>query len=74
MYGISVKGTAVVELVLVSGLVYTELRLPLSSTMIFDTPRAVSVVICIGPRCLVGKPRTRSSEVRSRGGSSPGDL
>lgn len=35
------------------------------------TPRAVSVVIWIGPRCRVGKPKVRSSDVRSRGGSSP---
>jgi len=35
------------------------------------TPRAVSVVIWTGPRWRLGKPRTRSSEVLSRGGSSP---
>lgn len=45
--------------------------LPLSSTTSLVTPNAVSVVIWIGPRCLVGNPSARSSEVRSRGGSSP---
>lgn len=44
---------------------------PLSAATIFVTPKAVFVVIWMGPRCLVGKPRTRSSDVRSLGGSSP---
>jgi hypothetical protein len=45
--------------------------IPLFSATSLVTPNAVSVVIWIGPRCLVGNPRTRSSDVRSRGGSSP---
>jgi hypothetical protein len=36
-----------------------------SCTTSFVTPRAVSVVICIAPRCRVGKPKLRSSAVRS---------
>ena len=43
----------------------------LSWTTNLVTPRAVSVVIWTGPRWRVGKPWTLSSEVLSRGGSSP---
>lgn len=46
-------------------------NVPPSSTTRFVTARAVSVVICTGPRRREGKPSLRSSEVRSRGGSSP---
>ena len=48
-----------------------ERNLRLSSTTRLVTPSAVSVVICTGPKCRVGKPCLRSSAVRSRGGSSP---
>lgn len=48
-----------------------EMFLLLSCTTSLVTPRAVSVVIWTGPRCRVGNPKTRSSDVRSRGGSSP---
>jgi hypothetical protein len=44
---------------------------PLSSTTILVTPKAVSVVIWTGPRCLVGNPKVLSSLVLSLGGSSP---
>ncbi len=51
-----------------------ESSLLLSWTTALVTPNAVSVVICTGPRWRPGKPSTRNSEVRSRGGSSPGVL
>ena len=50
---------------------YETEHLLLSWTTFFDTPSAVSVVIWIDPKFRVGNPRDLSSEVLSRGGSSP---